>query len=1646
MSEAINAIQHGVIVHALFHWIALTLPTKEDYEAQYTQAVQEIHGGRMKDIVVKRYRKYVICRVKLRDTLEPDPLHIHSLALLDAYSLHCCFKAWLSFLHLLHGRRHRMTLFRLRSSLLSWRLLCTIRSHRRVLVRRHRNSMDVDAMHRALQKLKQYLQEEVRWLHMLEVRYLERGKLHHKKYGEKRGLQALRLWVARARREEKRYSKFVGAKKLYTHAVDADREYRILTRHHMQRWVHITQVLLRLKRAQGSLLRRRWKSIITQSFGAWWTIFVVRYRINMTAARLVIKRYKYATWIAWFAWRRGFERSVLLRTDQRQTLDLRNLEATRALSQSLGHSRRFVLRNQAALARRRLQWINMCRVIGPIYFRILAQKALAKWRLVHAESSIAVCLQRIWRGHFIRKFAHHGRVNYLTKFKLRIREVRRYQRFKRLRLVFSVFKLFHVYFRSKWSLGARRLDTRRTLMRLMKNVPTINQMRQRINSSAFHYKLKHASNFVERLRLNRYQKNLDRAACSIRNADALQQVCTFLSLYRKYKQSLKLARSFSNRKYLSEAFLQLRSFRNFRRATSQFLPETHTVITRLALRNAFRTFHKRMEIKLTSKQILVTSVTKNLRFRLRIPKQALLELRVYALLRGIRRRLSYSFSLHHRVRSLVERLTRQIFVSRMYAQLKLRAQKQFISFSQRAVIAQYLAVVHLSAFKRKLVLRASQHCRRFALIRFVRNWGRFAKKRRLLRIMSRGNGIDLQLAIINARKYYGLREEYILITPEIIQNTWTPSGYKFWNTSYLKYSISQKIVPKGAMNRKHLLRIAISRADVEKMRGLRNWVDFVKKKTVSKLADRIVKKALITYRDAKCRKCMTKLRSHFLSRKRETKRFRKILQYQLKQTMFTHLCWLQYYARVSTNKRQNHIVSRLRHYRLRAFRHILAVSQFARRLIKIEKIVRRRILLRALYCVSQEKEMRVVFRGVLCVGKRACKRHLCMRFFRNIMPVIIAKRKLRRITRCFYLRHFMRSWLNSAAIEAVIYKVRSRKNSELKRLCFSLWQHYSLRTTSVRIAASEVKRRTENKSRLSTVCAWIEAIHAYRIRCRHDIVRERNQRAKKLFVLKRWQHHAIIREVELWKRVKYRFHHILSCVQIKKKQRKSNLRCELYFKYRALSTSFRSLRYFFMICRKERAKTQDVASVLLLSKCKCALKFWRQSVRSKLRTKKIVVSILQADQRLLRLKRKRHVSHSVEINAALDFLRKARIVDAKMQSWKEWFAIVKSKKVRALENAGKEKSIAYIKVYFAAWKSAVATDRLKRIAFAARLNLISYKDTLRYGFSGFVQNAKAGIVFKNLLLFTKRRCCKLWLVKYHNRVRTKKTILYMCSIFVHNELTKAWNHWKVIDGPARRFEEEYLQGTVFNRWYNLALTRKYHRRVTLHKVLHRWRDHVFSKGKAIRDVRRGRHLLLNLITKLQQQHMYLLTVAFSLWKEMYPVTNIRHDNVSARMPKTSFGATAKFTPVKSAMKRHKEIETPSRIQVIQSWKGELNELRASRSSNNVSKFRAMATQFTGLSKSTFDASLRKTKGNQEPKQKHADPASFNSSNSFSDKIQRVRIAQSDAHRNLNSMDDSSHWSSQTYAGDNAGIDTDRISSGNIDSDAPDNKLSIHELM
>ena len=152
---------------------------------------------------------------------------------------------------------------------------------------------------------------------------------------------------------------------------------------------------------------------------------------------------------------------------------------------------------------------------------------------------------------------------------------------------------------------------------------------------------------------------------------------------------------------------------------------------------------------------------------------------------------------------------------------------------------------------------------------------------------------------------------------------------------------------------------------------------------------------------------------------------------------------------------------------------------------------------------------------------------------------------------------------------------------------------------------------------------------------------------------------------------------------------------------------------------------------------------------------------------------------------------------------------------------------------------------------------------------------------------------------------------------------------------------------MFNRWYNCALTQRYFRNNTLRNTLRGWREVVFQKGKATKDIRRGRHLLFNLITKLRQSRASLLAQAFSKWSgksesDFFPA---KSSNTS-----TSVFNIMAFTPKKKALDKHHLSNVGPNV-LNHSWREGINKLRLSKASLTASKFRSMTAQYSELSSS-----------------------------------------------------------------------------------------------
>ena len=256
--NALRPLTRGVEVYVLFRWMSQTLPRKQEYTEQLVEL-----GSNMVDDLFSRYRAYAISRLLLQhDVMIPNPLHVHSIALLDAYILFRCFKEWAQ--HCYSYKKHKVIMNQFRKKTFI-RQLYTLSNRRE----QQYNKIVIHIDKR--RKLK------------LRLLFAQWSIFTSAVFKEQRAIIFDKILIKNER--------------MYKH-----RERSLLSRH-VSRWKVLFFKKERMNTLCMKLIRKRWTNILSVSLGAWSSIFTERYRLTLCAKRVSIGFKKRKLWLMWCIWK-----------------------------------------------------------------------------------------------------------------------------------------------------------------------------------------------------------------------------------------------------------------------------------------------------------------------------------------------------------------------------------------------------------------------------------------------------------------------------------------------------------------------------------------------------------------------------------------------------------------------------------------------------------------------------------------------------------------------------------------------------------------------------------------------------------------------------------------------------------------------------------------------------------------------------------------------------------------------------------------------------------------------------------------------------------------------------------------------------------------------------------------------------------------------------------------------------------------------------------------------------------------------------------------------------------------------------------------------------------------------------------------------
>ena len=1589
---------------ALFKWISLSLPAVVDVGSpQHPDKIDDELGLS----IAFRFRHYIMSRLNIENS--HLSLHVHSIGLLDAYTLKRCFQAWNGRVQTMHERRRRMAYSSMRVAMRKLHTFLELKNRpgRFYNLTQLSPSFDRKRLANAILlwssdntrlKLEQFLcvQGEDHWFHRNGVSALERWCMHIVQVRSQKqlsyssfqdydyrltsfflesGMKTLYRNLSNAR-SRKMYDSSAREHYSFFHASSTLNKWlkkcgikgyplikqnnvtiirremvfqhcnnltsKQMSMHYVLRiWKKRSRKLHSLEGIANKIYKNRWSNLVSKSFGSWFMIFAYKYRLSKCCKSIQHKYFIENRWRAWFVWKSAVERSILLRNNKRDILEEKNKEFAEMLERNShsGLSKKSLLRIYAKSTRINTLCLNLTRAVYKVLRRHGTMYALAKWRLVHAEGLVASCLQKHWRGYAVRGIHYPNRVVYINHFRENIHmKLRNHLRLKYKRMIFEILHKFiyaeHIKLRKRLNSKCQR----RILSSMYCYALRRSRDHKKIVSCDFHFQLMIYFRFLNSLRVKFIDKMKLRSVDDIRRVTAIRNTLGTLCYNVHVDRCFRIACRISNNKIKKKTISRVCFYRKWK----LYRHHVDKRCDALILTKAWGSFQSGVE-----NRMLQASFKKDVIQRYLTSK--VLKWREFAVLRRVLRKVSNYFRLKYRVNELLHRFMFFVKLRRHDTYSLQKAARCNEQFQKKNTFVTLNYKRDCKNHSRKLDSIAHSQHRRFWLRCVVRSLRNHSNLQILDKRMSTGTSKEVKIAINRISQVSGIRSQYIIIVPACVKSEYLHKLSKvraFWNKRFRDFSLSRDLFADDSEFRRNVLRGVIVRSAVRKMRVCKLWYwHIILQKKLRNLSDKICKKKY----SKNTNEAMHRLYINALTRSRHRSRVSKRLRDSFEDYYRKEFMYLRNHARIEIMKRKFLVVRRLRKNLLIAIRYIYKRLVLHRKITKVFSLIQLKKMRYAHYALSKQKELRITLRNINEIGKRAHNKYLKKSFFRLLRPVIKEKKKLNWITRRIYLRHYMHSWYNTASTQLGIFQMQLRSNRNRLLSVFEQWRLYTERYSRIRLTSNEVFRRHVHYSRISTMCEWLDAVYNTRLQSKFEIVKRSDTLSKKLFVLKHWQHSIVANDVALWRDGKFAFNVMLARSKQSIQQAKDIDMGDLHYNWRSCVLVLRQLNMRVKSKKNMNDRISDINAVIMLRRCVQKLKYWHVRSQSFVFARKRAISSL-INQDVVHVhyfepltKKKIRVfskyagissfktseMRSMTIAETLSLHLQIRLKSSVSRNlFRHWI-----KHTKACIHG---RHISFVQSFFKSWNTIIKQKTRKRSALIERLNLIIRKDSLSRCFIGFIRNTKANQFSRISSKYTLKKSFQSWIDARNKRIKTKRLSLLVNKSMTYQSIRNFFILWKVSTGPARRFECTFYYENVFNRWYNLTLSRSHYRRTICHNVIKRWHALFFQRGRARLEVRQGRHLVMVLITKLKQQRYCLLQEAFYHWNDAPQNKNRNDFNKTFYMNTNTPGSKSKIirndeSLHSSSRQQHKVTSTVD----MKSWHDNVEELRQAKSTRSL---------------------------------------------------------------------------------------------------------------
>lgn len=227
---------------------------------------------------------------------------------------------------------------------------------------------------------------------------------------------------------------------------------KVLLRFFIRKWFNYIQRRLFLVLNSKKLAKQAKINRKMEVFGIW-LISAGKYEyMKRISNRIICNRFNKILWHAWFAWHSQYQRMTLLKSNQKQLLELKAKELSE-FTMKMRERRKFrsqldIMKMWSLIARDRKRGKLLISLWNNTAGKRELYNALHHWKLLLELDTIITCMKQCWRGYKVRFLTHNHIYSELQQFKSNYNKAVRYRLLRNKWIIVRILKkyLLKIYY------------------------------------------------------------------------------------------------------------------------------------------------------------------------------------------------------------------------------------------------------------------------------------------------------------------------------------------------------------------------------------------------------------------------------------------------------------------------------------------------------------------------------------------------------------------------------------------------------------------------------------------------------------------------------------------------------------------------------------------------------------------------------------------------------------------------------------------------------------------------------------------------------------------------------------------------------------------------------------------------------------------------------------------------------------------------------------------------------------------------------------------------------------------------------------------------------------------------------------------------